>query len=850
MGRTLMQALALSVLQMRNRNHELMVLEHLLLAISFERNGKRILVECGIDVTVLRAQLEEYLKENVPVNKVKENGREDIQQSPAVTRVIERALKQAQKNQNGQAEVGDILISFFEEEDCFATYFLKQQGLSVEKLENYLENEPIYPPMQQTDSIVISDMSQITSPEDVEELTKAVQKGHRAHKQRTQKQPTEREEQEESNQSALLQYTVDLVEKAKKGRIDPVIGRQSEVHRCFEILSRRRKNNPLLIGDPGTGKTAIAEGIALAIAQGNVPEPFLHTRIFALDLGSLLAGARYRGDFESRIKAVVKELVEIPGAILVIDEIHTIVGAGATSGGSLDAANLLKPILASGELRCIGSTTHEEFRTNFEKDRALSRRFQRVEIKEPSTEECIEILQGLQKYYENFHSVRFSKESLEATVDLSVRYMQDKLLPDKAIDILDEVAASMRLRPDVIAKAREKMLEHDLQEFKSIQENDGKELKIKRKRRKPVYRPLITANDIKSTVASMANIPVASITNSEKAKLRSLKTDLFKKIFGQNEAVEIVSNAIWRAKAGLGRENRPEASFLFHGPTGVGKTELAKCLADQLQVPFLRFDMSEYMEKHAVSRLIGSPPGYVGFEQSGLLTEAVRQNPHAVLLFDEIEKAHPDIYNILLQVMDYATLTDNNGKKADFRHVTIIMTTNAGAREMEQKPMGFLDKDKGQASNRSIKAVEQLFTPEFRNRLDGIIGFMALQAEQMLPIVDKAVQNMFIGLKDKQVELDLTATAKAWLAKNGYDAKLGARPLQRLIRTELEDRLAQEVLFGELSKGGIAKVVAHKPDSEHLEFEFIQPKKSSSKKVGDKKKSENLDKQLEEEMEL
>ncbi len=815
MGRTLIQALALSVLQMRNRNHEVMVLEHLLLAITFERNGKRILSSCGINIVQLRNQLEQYLTENIPINKHPETQKENIQQSPAVSRVIERTIKRIQQKENVTAEIGDLIVSFFEEEDCWATYFLNQQGLTVEILDNILKNEIPQPPLQHPDTIVISDMSQIASPEDIDELTKAIQHGHKQFIEKRQHHKNENREENHDNESALLLYTVNLIEKAKKGQIDPIIGRKAELHRTLEILSRRKKNNPLFVGDPGTGKTAIAEGLALAIVEENVPEPFLNVKIFTLDMGSLLAGARYRGDFENRIKAVIKELKEIPNAILVIDEIHTIVGAGATSSGSLDASNLLKPILASGEIRCIGSTTHEEFRNHFEKDRALARRFQRIEIKEPSAEDCLKILQGLQKYYEDFHNVNFSKESLEATIDFSVRYMQDRLLPDKAIDILDEVAASIKLNPEIIKKVKEKNQELQTQSKKG---------------KKKTYRPTVTVNDIKKTVASMANIPVASISNNEKTKLRSLNKDLQNKVFGQEDAIETVSNAIWRAKAGLGKENRPEASFLFHGPTGVGKTELAKCLANILQVPFIRFDMSEYMEKHSVSRLIGSPPGYVGFEQSGLLTEAVRQNPHAILLFDEIEKAHPDIYNILLQVMDYATLTDNNGKKADFKHITIIMTTNAGAREMEKSPMGFLDKDKGQASNRSIKAVESTFTPEFRNRLDAIIGFSALKEEQMLPIVEKVAGELFKGLQTKNVELELTNTAKAWLAKKGYDSKLGARPLQRLIRTELEDRLAQEVLFGKLSKGGIAKVVALSPEAEHLDFDFLPIKNNTQQK--------------------
>jgi len=841
MGRTLMQALALSVLQMRNRNHEFMVLEHLLLAITFERTGKRILTGCDVNIPLLRAHLEDYLADNIPLNQGKQ--KDDIYQSPAVTRVIERTLKQSKSAGRDQAEIGDLIVSLFEEEDCWATYFLKQLGLTRLQVLEFISHEKPSTGTGNSEHIIISDMTQLTSPEDVEEITNAIKKGQRQQQQNEQRQNGEQrdEERHDEPQSALAHYTVDLIDKAKKGRIDPLIGRNTEIHRTLEVLSRRRKNNPLLIGEPGTGKTAIAEGLALAIAEQNVPEPFLNVKIYALDMGALLAGARYRGDFENRIKAVVKELKEQPGSILVIDEIHTIVGAGATSGGSLDASNLLKPILASGELRCIGSTTYEEFRTHFEKDRALARRFQRIDIREPSKEDCLKILEGLQKHYEDFHKVRFTKEALEATVDYSIRYLQDRLLPDKAIDILDESAASIRLNPITIEKAKANAeATVDMDETHNASENtteitlNNNKTKTRRKRK---YTPVVGVSDIEKTVARMAGVPVTSINSNEKTRLRSLKTDLLSRVFGQDAAVEAVTNAIWRARAGLGRENRPQASFLFHGPTGVGKTELAKCLAEQLHVPFLRFDMSEYMEKHAVARLIGSPPGYVGFEQGGLLTEAIRRTPHAVLLFDEVEKAHPDIFNVLLQVMDYATLTDNNGKKADFRHVVVIMTTNAGAREMEQSPMGFLDKDKGKSSNRSIKAVENAFTPEFRNRLDAMIGFANLGPEHMLPIVDKVMKELFIGLESRGVNLELASTARNWLATRGFDPKLGARPLQRLIRTELEDMLAKEVLFGSLSKGGQVKVIAKSPEAEHLEFNF--PNKKNTKKINDKPDAQN-----------
>lgn len=582
----------------------------------------------------------------------------------------------------------------------------------------------------------------------------------------------------ESVKDALARYTVDLTARAREGKLDPLVGRETELARSIEILARRRKNNPLYVGDPGTGKTAIAEGLALRIASGDVPPEFKDTKIYSLDLGAVLAGARYRGDFEGRIKAVVAALQKIPGAILFIDEIHTIVGAGSTSGGSMDASNLLKPILAEGKLRCIGSTTYDEFRNHFEKDRALARRFQKVDIKEPSLDECVDILKGLQPHYEKHHNVRYSASSLKAAVELSARHVQDRLLPDKAIDVMDEVGASVRLRPG--------------------------------------FKPgsSVSRQDVERIVARMAGIPARTVSGKERDRLKTLKGDLLSVLFGQDEAVDIVTRAILRSRAGLGRTDRPAGSFLFYGPTGVGKTELAKQLAERLGVAFLRFDMSEYMEKHAVSRLIGAPPGYVGFDQGGLLTEAVRKTPYAVVLMDEIEKAHPDIFNVLLQVMDYGTLTDNTGRKADFKNVILILTSNAGVRDMEATPMGFLEaaagKEAQSAAQRGRKAVEAVFSPEFRNRLDALVPFNALTPDMMGMIVDKGIAEMGKGLAEKRVNLTLTPAARNWLAKEGYDAKLGARPLQRLLREALEDPLAGEVLFGRLTKGGT--VVVDEPE--------------------------------------
>ena len=806
MGKTLMQALAVAVLNIRNKRHEFMSLEHILLAITYEKTGQRILATTNIDIHTLREDLEKYLEENIPTVSPEDKG--EIMQTPAVTRVLERCLRE-QAEKKKQAEVGDFLIHLFAEKDSWAVYFLKKQGITLEQIDDIVKKEkPTNTPI--IENIIISDLNDVANPEDLQRLKEFFKKDIANNQQKNQ-------QNQEENQNALEHFTVDLVAKAQKGKIDPLIGRENELQRTLEILSRRKKNNPLFLGEPGTGKTAIAEGLALAIAQGNVPEEFKNCRVFALDLGSLLAGAKFRGDFENRLKQVIKELQEVPQSILVIDEIHTLVGAGATSGGSVDAANLLKPILATGDLRCIGSTTYEEYRNHFEKDRALSRRFQRIDIKEPSRDDCLAILKGLQKYYEKFHNVRYGKGVLEAAVDLSIKYMQDKLLPDKAIDILDEVACSVKLGFYTT---------HKNEEITNTEENK----KSKRKRALP-----ITVKHIEETVARMRGIPTAQVSSDEKEKLRTLKDDLLNKIFGQNIAVETVTDAILRARAGLSGENRPQASFLFHGPTGVGKTELAKSIAELLQIPFLRFDMSEYMEKHAVARLIGTPPGYVGFEQGGLLTDAIRKNPHSVLLLDEIEKAHPDIFNILLQVMDYATLTDNTGYKADFRHVIIIMTTNAGAHEIQSHSLGFTQKEDKQSQDKSIKAVENTFTPEFRNRLDAMIGFNSLTTEQMHPIVDKVLLNLKSGLFDKKVDFELTTSARDWLATHGYDTKLGARPLQRLIRKELEDVLAKEVLFGKLAKGGTVKVIAQSPKAEHLDFLYNEEKKKTK---NSKKKQE------------
>ena len=563
------------------------------------------------------------------------------------------------------------------------------------------------------------------------------------------------------------------------------MGRDGELARAIEVLSRRRKNNPLFVGDPGVGKTALAEGLALRIAGGQVPPTLEETRLFALDMGLLLAGTRYRGDFERRLKDVVQALKDLPNSVLFIDEIHTIVGAGSTSGGSMDASNLLKPMLAAGELRCIGSTTHEEFRNHFEKDRALARRFQRIDVREPSQEECLAILEGLKARYAAFHQVEYDTDALEAMVRLAARHVRDKLLPDKAIDVLDESGALVRLRE---AAARRKG------GAGGAGAPDGLPL------------PRVRIADVEFVVARMAGVPVSSVSCEERQKLAGLEASLKKLVFGQDEAVELTVRAILRSRAGLSQGRRPSGSFLFYGPTGVGKTEVARGLADIMGVQFLRYDMSEYMEKHAVSRLIGAPPGYVGFDQGGLLTEAVRKAPYCVVLLDEIEKAHPDIFNILLQVMDYGALTDNSGRTTDFSHAILIMTSNAGAFEMSRNSLGFTSGGRDDAAAKSLEAVERLFTPEFRNRLDALVPFRSLTPELMERIVRKFVGEIAEALRERHVRLTLTPRARRWFAEKGFDAHMGARPLRRLLRSELEDALARELLFGALVHGGSARV--------------------------------------------
>jgi ATP-dependent Clp protease ATP-binding subunit ClpA len=727
-----------AVREVKLRQHEFLTLEHLLYSYTLDASGQSLLAGCGIDVDRLRKQLVQFFMDHLDVNPRPEH---EIVQTVSVQRAMQRAILHIQSAGKEQVYAGDFLAAMLEEEDAFAVYYLKAQGLTRLTVLEYISHQ----------------------------LPEGGGVG-------------EAETREDGKQSALEKYTVDLVERARESRIDPLVGREEELKRTLQVLARRKKNNPVFVGDPGVGKTAVAEGLALKIARGEVPEQFAEARIFALDMGSLLAGTKYRGDFEARLKGVISELKEIEGAILCIDEIHTIVGAGSTSGGSMDASNILKPVLSSGELRCIGSTTYEEYKNHFEKDRALSRRFQKIDIVEPSVAESEKILMGLKPYYEDYHGVKYQPSAISAAVELSARHINDRFLPDKAIDVIDEAGAIFVLSGE-------------------------------KNRRKSV-----TRRDVEEVVARMARIPSSRVTASDRDRLARLEEDLGSQVFGQKEAVEMLAQAIKRSRAGLGNAERPLGSFLLTGPTGVGKTELARQLANSLGVAFVRFDMSEYMEKHAVARLIGAPPGYVGFEQGGLLTETIRKTPHCVLLLDEIEKAHMDMFSILLQVMDHATLTDNNGRKSDFRNVVLLMTSNAGAREMSGNAIGFKAGAEEDRALRGMAAVEKLFSPEFRNRLDAIIPFHSLSQEIMERIVDKFMAELGTQLAAKNVVIEISPEARTWLARKGFDPAFGARPLGRLIQRELKDRLADKILFGELSSGGTVRVGCE--DDKELSFIF------------------------------
>jgi ATP-dependent Clp protease ATP-binding subunit ClpA len=751
--RELQATLELAINEAINRRHEFLTLEHLLYALLLDETASDVIRNCGGDIDMLRRDLDEFFKENIqPLPRGVDRYPE---QTAAFERVIDRAMEQAQNSAQEKVDGGNILAALFGESHSHAKYLLEKQGITRLDILNYISHG-------------ISKVDEFGEP-----------------------LPLGDEEDDEASSRAmrdpLKAFASNLIERAAEGGIDPLIGRLSELERTIQVLCRRRKNNPLYVGDPGVGKTAIAEGLALKIHQNEVPDVLKGGEVYALDMGALLAGTRYRGEFEMRLKAVIAELQKKPGVILFIDEIHTIVGAGAVSGGSMDASNILKPALASGKLRCIGSTTHNEYKASFERDRALARRFQIIEISQPSVGDTIQILHGLKSYYENHHGVKYSDEAIRAAAELSAKYINDRYLPDKAIDVIDEVGAATKLKP--------------------VEERPE----------------MVTETEVELVVAKMAKIPPKTVSVSDKEKLQSLDAELKAVIYGQDHAINQLVNAIKLSRSGLAHPDKPIGSFLFSGPTGVGKTELAKQLARALGVEFLRFDMSEYMEKHTVSRLIGAPPGYVGFDQGGLLTDAIRKTPYAVLVLDEIEKAHPDLFNILLQVMDHATLTDNNGKKADFRNTIMIMTTNAGARELSGKKLGFRQNESGGIGGTGSKAqgaIERTFSPEFRNRLDAWIAFEALSPESVNRVVEKFIDELRDQLADKNVTLELTDTGRAWLANKGFDKLFGARPMARLIQSKIKEPLANEILFGSLQGGG--QVVVDAKDEE-LKLEYIGP---------------------------
>ena len=737
---TLHRALALA----SERRHEYATLEHLLLALGDDQDAATVLRACGVDLDRLKRDLAEFLDKDL-AGLVTERGG-DPKPTAGFQRVVQRAAIHVQSSGRDEVTGANVLVALFSERESHAVYFLQLQDMTRLDAVNFISHGIAKAPGRSQPRPVQGSTGSNGGEENPEKEEKP--RGGRG-------------------QDALSNYCVNLNKKAQQGKIDPLIGRDSEIERTIQILCRRTKNNPLYVGDPGVGKTAIAEGLAKRIVEGDVPEVLLKSTIFALDMGSLLAGTRYRGDFEERLKAVVQELENQAGSILFIDEIHTVIGAGATSGGAMDASNLLKPALAQGTLRCIGSTTYKEYRNYFEKDRALVRRFQKIDVNEPTVEDSVKILQGLKANYEKHHKVRYTPEAIRAAVELSAKYIHDRKLPDKAIDVIDEVGASRMLLPE-------------------------------NKRRKTV-----TLKDVEDIVAKIARIPPKSVSTDDREQLRNLERDLKAMVFGQDKAIDALSAAIKLARAGLRDPEKPIGNYLFSGPTGVGKTEVAKQLAKTLGIELIRFDMSEYMERHSVSRLIGAPPGYVGFDQGGLLTDAIDQHPHAVLLLDEIEKAHQDLYNILLQVMDHGKLTDHNGKTVDFRNVILIMTTNAGAADMAKPAIGF---GATVRVGEDTEAIQRMFTPEFRNRLDAVVGFSGLTPEIVGRVVEKFVMQLEAQLADRNVTIELSSAAKEWLAERGYDPLYGARPLARVIQEHVKKPLAEELLFGKLVKGGAVKV--------------------------------------------
>jgi ATP-dependent Clp protease ATP-binding subunit ClpA len=766
------QSLHRALAYANERRHDYATLEHLLLSLTEDQDAVAVMRACGVDIERLRNDLIDYI-DNELDDLIDESG-EEAKPTAGFQRVLQRAAIHVQSSGREEVTGANVLVAMFAERESHAVYFLQEQDMTRYDAVNYISHGIAKVPGKSESRPVHGSDEEATSENVVKQ-----------------------------GKEALNTYCVDLNEKARKGRIDPLIGRTAEVERTIQILCRRQKNNPLYVGDPGVGKTAIAEGLARRIVKGEVPEVLQDATIYALDMGALLAGTRYRGDFEERLKAVLSELDSTPGSILFIDEIHTVIGAGATSGGSMDASNLLKPALASGTLRCIGSTTYKEFRNYFEKDRALVRRFQKIDINEPSVEDTVKILRGLKPYYEKHHNVRYTAEAIRSAVELASRYINDRKLPDKAIDVLDEVGASqMLLAPS--------------------------------KRKKT-----ITVKDVEAIVAKIARIPPKNVSRDDRETLGNLERDLKRMVYGQEKAIDALTAAIKLARAGLREPEKPIGNYLFAGPTGVGKTEVARQLALTLGVELIRFDMSEYMERHSVSRLIGAPPGYVGFDQGGLLTDGIDQHPYAVLLLDEIEKAHPDLFNVLLQVMDHGKLTDHNGKTVDFRNVILIMTTNAGAADLAKPAIGF---ERTERLGDDMEAIERMFTPEFRNRLDAVISFASLGPEIVEKVVDKFIMQLEEQLADRNVTIELGEDARRWLAEKGYDPKFGARPLSRVIQENVKKPLAEELLFGKLEKGGTVSVRLGKDGK--LAFSFQKrppaPRRKRGKGGGSGKKEPAL----------
>jgi ATP-dependent Clp protease ATP-binding subunit ClpA len=766
LSRSLEQALHHAIKLASDRHHEYATLEHLLLALIDDTDASQVMKACNVDMDALKKSVQKYIDEDLSTLVMDES--EEAKPTTGFQRVVQRAVLHVQNSGRDEVTGANVLVALFTERESHAVYFLQEQNMNRLDAVSYISHG-------------IAKRPGMSQPKQV----------------RGSDEEDEPEKQTKQGTEALEAYCVNLNEKAKSGKVDPLIGRTAEVERTIQILCRRQKNNPLFVGDPGVGKTAIAEGLALKIIRGEVPDILRGCTIYSLDMGSLIAGTRYRGDFEERLKTVVKELENLKGAILFIDEIHTVIGAGATSGGAMDASNLLKPALAAGTLRCIGSTTYKEYRQYFEKDRALVRRFQKIDVVEPTIEDSIKILMGIKSYFENYHKIRYTADAIKAAVELSAKYINDRKLPDKAIDVIDELGAAQMLLPE--------------------------------SRRKKV----VGVKDVEDVVAKIARIPSKSVSKNDAEALKTLEADLGRVVYGQDKAIHALASAIKLARAGLRQPEKPIGSYLFSGPTGVGKTEVAKQLAAILGVEFLRFDMSEYMERHTVSRLIGAPPGYVGFDQGGLLTDGVDQHPHCVLLLDEIEKAHGDLFNILLQVMDHGKLTDHNGKKIDFRNVVLIMTTNAGASDAAKDAIGF---GRGKREGEDEEAIKKLFTPEFRNRLDATISFAPLTRATIDKVVEKFVLELEAQLADRDVTFDLTPEATRWLGEKGYDDAFGARPLARVIQDNIKKPLADEILFGALKDGGTVRVLLDR-EMDKLAFEFIPAKdaKPRAPKGGSKK---------------